>query len=85
VGHGRTAGGMGRRGEGADLGLGGSLDLNITHSAGPILLRSALGRRNKIRISRQDYRKISLISSLLLRCTSSSYTHVMPHGQVYKA
>jgi hypothetical protein len=84
VGHGRTASGMGRYGEGADLGSGGSLDLNIIHGAGLILPRSALGRRNKIRISRQDYRKISLVSSLLLRCTSSSHTHVMPHGQVYK-
>jgi hypothetical protein len=61
------------------------LDLNIIHSAGPILPRSALGRQNKIRIRWQDYRKISLVRSLLLRYTSSSYMHVMPHGQVYKA
>jgi hypothetical protein len=33
VGHGRTAGGMGRRREGTDLGPGGSPDLNIIHSA----------------------------------------------------
>jgi hypothetical protein len=85
VGQGSIAGGMGRHEEEADLDPDGSLDLNIVHDVGPILPRSALGRRNKIRISRQDYRKISLVSSLLLRYTSSSYTHVMPHGQVYKA
>jgi hypothetical protein len=85
VGQGRIASGMGQREEEADLGPSGSLDLSIIHSAGPILPRSTLGRRNKIRISRQDYRKISSVSSLLLRYTWSSYTHVMPHGQVYKA
>jgi hypothetical protein len=85
VGQGRIAGGMGRHEEEADLDPGGSLNSNIIHGAGPILPHSALGRRNKIRISRQDYRKISLVSSLLLRYTSSSYTHVMPHSQVYKA
>jgi hypothetical protein len=85
MGQGRIAGRMGRREEEANLGPGGSLDLSIIHSADPILPRNALRRRNKIRISRQDYRKISSVSSLLLRYTSSSYTHVMPHGQVYKA
>jgi hypothetical protein len=85
VGQGRIAGEMGRHEEEADLGPDGSLDLNIIHGVGPILPRNALGRRNKIRISRQDYRKISLVDSLLLRNTSSSYTHVVPHGQVYKA
>jgi hypothetical protein len=39
VGHGRTAGGMGRRREGTDLGPGGSLDLNIIHSTDPTLPR----------------------------------------------
>jgi hypothetical protein len=52
MGQGRIASGMGRHKEEADLGPGGSLDLNIIHSAGPTLLRSALGRRNKIKISR---------------------------------
>jgi hypothetical protein len=85
VGQRRIAGGMGRHEEEADLGLGGSLDLNIIHNAGPILPHSALRCQNKIKISGQDYRKISSVNSLLLRYTSSSYTHVMPHGQVYKA
>jgi hypothetical protein len=85
VDQGRIAGGMGRREEEADSGPGGSLDLSIIHNADPILPRNALERRNKIRIGRQDYRKISSVGSLLLRYTSSSYTHVMPHGQVYKA
>jgi hypothetical protein len=85
MGQGRIAGEMGRPEEEADLGPGGSLDLSITKSTGLILPRSILGHRNKIRISRQDYRKISSIGSLLLRNTSSSYTHVMPHSQVYKA
>jgi hypothetical protein len=35
VGHGRTAGGMGRREEEADSGPGGSLDLSAIHSADP--------------------------------------------------
>jgi hypothetical protein len=70
VGQGRIAGGMGRREEESDLGPGGSLDLSIIHSADPILPRSALGRRNKIKITRQDYRKTSSVSSLLLRYTS---------------
>jgi hypothetical protein len=85
VGQGRIAGGMGRHEEEADLGTSGLLGLSIIHSAGLILPHSTLGRQNKMRISRQDYRKISSVSSLLLRYTSSSYTHVMSHGQVYKA
>jgi hypothetical protein len=82
---GRIAGGMGWHEEEADLGPSSLLGLSIIHSAGLILPRSALGRRNKMRISRQDYRNISSVSLLLLRYTSSSYMHVMPHGQVYKA
>jgi hypothetical protein len=39
MGHGRTAGGMGRRREGTYLGPGGSLDLNIIHSADPTFPR----------------------------------------------
>jgi hypothetical protein len=39
VGHGRTAGGMGRRRGGADLGPGGSMDLNIIHSVDPTFPR----------------------------------------------
>jgi hypothetical protein len=85
VGQGRTAGGTGRREEETNSGPGDSLDLTAIHGVDPILPRSTLGRRNKIGISRQDYRKISSVGLLLLRYTSSSYTHVMPHGQVYKA
>jgi hypothetical protein len=84
LGQGRTAGGMGRRKEEADSGPGGSWDLNAIHNTDPTFPRSTLGRRKKLGISRQDYRMISLVSSLLLRNTSSSYTHVVPHGQVYK-
>jgi hypothetical protein len=54
MGQGRTAGGIGRHEEEADLGPGGSLDLSIIHSTDPILPRSTLGRRNKISISQQD-------------------------------
>jgi hypothetical protein len=39
MGHGRTAGGMGRCREGTSLGPGGSFDLNIIHSADPIFPR----------------------------------------------
>jgi hypothetical protein len=85
VGQGRTAGGIGQHKEEADLGPGGSLDLSIIHSTDPILPRSTLGRQNKLGISQQGYRKISSVDSLLLRYISSSYTHVVPHGQVYKA
>jgi hypothetical protein len=85
VGQGRTASGMGRREEEVDSGPGGSWDLSAIHSADPFFPRSTLGRRNKLGTSRQDYRKIGSIGSLLLRYISSSYTHVVPHGQVYKA
>jgi hypothetical protein len=85
VGHGRTAGRKGRCGERVGSGLSGSLDLRAIHSADPTFPRGTHGRRNQIRISWQDCGKISSISSLLLRDTSSSYAHVMPHGRVYKA
>jgi hypothetical protein len=85
VGQGRTASGMGRCEKEADSGLGGSWDLNAIHNIDLTFSRSTLGRRNKLGISQQDYRKISSVGSLLLRNTSSSYTHVVPHGQVYKA
>jgi hypothetical protein len=39
VGHVRTAGGMGRRREGTDLGPGGSSDLNIIHNVDPTFPR----------------------------------------------
>jgi hypothetical protein len=86
VGQGRTAGGMGRCEEEADSGP----SLLVGFKCYP-LRRSdfpAQGDheyRSKLGIDRQDYRKISSISSLLLRYILSSYTHVMPHGQVYKA
>jgi hypothetical protein len=83
MGQGRIAGEMGRHEEEAGLGPGISLNSSIIRSTDPILPRSALRRRNKIRISQQDYRKISSVSSLLLRYTSSSHTHVIPNGQVY--
>jgi hypothetical protein len=76
---------MGRRREGADVGLGGSWDLSVIHSVDPIFPRDTLGRQNQIKISQQDYRKISLVSSLLLRDTSLSYMHVMLHDRIYKA
>jgi hypothetical protein len=85
VGQGRTAGGMGRCEEEADSGPGGSLDLSVIHNVDPTFLRNALGRRNKLGISRQDHRKISLVDSLLFRYTSLSYTHVVPHDRIYKA
>jgi hypothetical protein len=85
VGQGRTAGAMGRREEEADLGPGDSLDLSVIHSADPTFPRSALGRRNKLGISRQDHRKISSVGSLLFRYTSLSYRHVVPHGRIYMA
>jgi hypothetical protein len=50
--------------------------LSVIHSSDPILPRDHLGHRNQVRISRQDCRKISSVGSLLLRNTSSSYTHV---------
>jgi hypothetical protein len=85
VGQGRTIGGMGRREEEADSGPGGSLDLSVIHSADPTFPSSALGRWNRLGISRQDHRKISSVGSLLFRYTSLSYTHVVPHGRIYKA
>jgi hypothetical protein len=85
VDQGRNAGRMGRRREWADSGLGGSLDLRVIHGSDPIFPRDTLGRRNQMRISRQDYRKISSVGSLLLRYTSLSYTHVVPHSRIYKA
>jgi hypothetical protein len=85
MGQGRTAGGMDRREKEEKSGLDGSWDLNAIHSTDPTFPRNTLRRRNKLGISQQDYRKISSVGSLLLRNTSSSYTHVVPHGQVYKA
>jgi hypothetical protein len=85
MGQGRTTSGMGRCEEEVDSGPGGSLDLSVIHSADPTFPRSALGRWNKLWISRQDHRKISSVGSLLFRYTSLSYTHVVPHGQIYKA
>jgi hypothetical protein len=85
VGQGRTAGRMGRHREGVDAGPGGSRDLSVIHSANPIFPRDTLGHRNQMRISRQDCMKISSVGSLLLRYTSLSYTHVVPHGRIYKA
>jgi hypothetical protein len=49
--------------------------LSVIHSSDPILPRNHHGHRNQVRISRQDW-KISSVGSLLLRNTSSSYTHV---------
>jgi hypothetical protein len=68
-----------------DSGPDGLLDLSIIHSFDLIPPRDTLGCRNQMRISRQDYGKISSVGSLLLRDMSSSYPHVMPHGRVYKA
>jgi hypothetical protein len=76
---------MGRRREWADSDPGGSLDLSVIHSSDPIFPRDTLGRRNQMRISRQDCRKISSVGSLLRRYISLSYTHVVPHGRIYKA
>jgi hypothetical protein len=85
MGQGRTAGRMGQHRKLADSGPGGSSDLSVIRGSDPILPRSTLGRRNQLRISRQDYERISSVGSLLLRDTSSSYMHVMPHGRLYKA
>jgi hypothetical protein len=85
VGQERTAGRMGRRRERVDSGPGGSPDLSVIHSSDPILPRDTPGHRNQMRISRQDCRKISSVDSLLLMYTSLSYTHVVPHGRIYKA
>jgi hypothetical protein len=86
VGQGRTAGGMGRREEEANSGpslLVGFKRYPLRRSDFPV--QGDLEYRSKLGIDRQDYRKISLVGSLLLRYISSSYTHVMPHDQVYKA
>jgi hypothetical protein len=80
VGQGRTAGRMGRRKEGADVGPSGSWDLSVIHSANSIFPRDILERQNQVKISWQDYRKISSVGSILLRDTSLSCAHVMPHG-----
>jgi hypothetical protein len=58
--------------------------LSVIHSSDPILPRDHLGHQNQMRISRQDCRKISSVGSLLLRNISLSYTHVVPHGRIYK-
>jgi hypothetical protein len=85
VGQERTAGRMGQRREWANAGQCGSWGLSVIHSSDLILPRDHLGHRNQVRISRQDCRKISSVGSLLLRYTSLSYTHVVPHGRIYKA
>jgi hypothetical protein len=64
---------------------GSPINLSIIHYSDPILPRCALRRRNWMMISRQNYRKIGSVSSLLLRRTLLSYSHVTPHGRVYKA
>jgi hypothetical protein len=55
------------------------------HSSNPTFSRCILRHRNWMVISRQNYRKIGSVSSLLLRLTLLSYLHVTPHGRVYKA
>jgi hypothetical protein len=71
--------------ERANAGLGGSWGLSVIHSSDLILPRDHLGYRNQMRIGRQDCRKISSVGSLLLIDTSLSYTHVVPHGRIFKA
>jgi hypothetical protein len=85
VGQGRTAGRMGQHRERANAGQCASWGLSVIHSSVPILPHDHLGHRNQMRVSRQDCRKISSVGSLLLRNTSLSYMHVVPHGQIYKA
>jgi hypothetical protein len=59
VGQGRTAGGMGRRKEGAHLGLGDSIGFKELSTTPIRLSRAAiLERRNRLGISRQDHMKI---------------------------
>jgi hypothetical protein len=84
VGQGRTAGGMGRRKE-AHLGPGGSLDLKNRppHQSDFPAQRSWTSEQtgDKSAESQED----KLVGSLLFRYSSLSYTHVVPHGQIYKA
>ena len=54
-------------------------------SSDPTFPRSALRRRNRRIVGRQNYRKINSVGSLLLRHTWLSYPHVTPHGRIYKA
>jgi hypothetical protein len=63
---------------------GSPMNLSIIHSSDPIPPCYTLRRRNWMMISRQNYRKISSVGSLL-RHTLLSYPHVTPHGRVYKA
>jgi hypothetical protein len=85
VGQGRNRWWSGLTREWIDSGPDGLLDLSIIHSFDPIPPCNTLGCRNRTRISRQYYGKISSVGSLLLRDMSSSYPHVMPHGRLYKA
>jgi hypothetical protein len=86
VGQGRTTGGMGQREEEVDSGprmLVGFKHYPLRRSDFPA--QGDLEYQSKLGIDQQDHRKISSVGSLLLRYISSSFTHVMPHGQVYKA
>jgi hypothetical protein len=63
----------------------GPTSLNCDRNGDPTFPRKGLIHRNQAGISRLEYRKIDLVSSLLLRHTLLSYPHVTIHGQVYKA
>jgi hypothetical protein len=55
------------------------------HNRDPTFPRWSPVQWNQARMSRQNYRKIDSISSLFLRCALLSYSHVLPHGRIYKA
>ena len=54
-------------------------DLSNVHNSNPTFPRCVLKRRNRMAISRQSYRKIGSVDSLLPRHTLLSYPHVTPH------
>jgi hypothetical protein len=56
----------------------GPTDLSNIHSNSPTFPRCVLKRRNRMAISRRNYRKIGSVGSLLLRLTLLSYPHVTP-------
>jgi hypothetical protein len=83
VGQEETAGGVGRHEKEADLGPSDLLDLRAIHTP-DFPACSDLEYRGGLGISRQDYRKISSVGSLLFRNIPSSHTHVVPHSRIYK-
>jgi hypothetical protein len=57
----------------------------VNHSSDLTFPHRSPVHRNWARMSRLNYKETDSVSSLLFWLTLLSYSHVMPHGRVYKA